>query len=188
MTVKFNKKLTAGLMAAALATASWGALAAVNPTSLSVTFSGSVVDNTCATPTLASGGSTVSIGRISQANFTGVGSVGKTAPFTLNFTGCGSSVTTADIWFDGATTNSIHALDNSTADTNSEGVGIQVWDGTGTTTHLHSDDPTQRLTNVALTASGSSSVTLMAKAVQTGSTKPTIGDVSATGTLYIEYQ
>lgn len=189
MAVKFNKKLTAGLVAATLAAASWGAMAASgNPATLNVTFTGTVVDNTCATPTLAGGGSTVPFGRISRANFTGIGAVGKAVPFTLNFTDCGSDASAANIWFEGVTGNSIHALDNGTAAANSEGVGIQVWDGTGTTTHLHSDDPTQKLTNVVLTAGGSSSVTLMAKAVQTGSTQPTTGDVNATGTLHIEYQ
>ena len=182
MNVVFNKKMMVGLFAASMAVASYGALAASVPVTLSVTFTGNIKNNTCDTPTV-SGSGTVAFGTISQSAFSNtVGYTGDTKDFTVTFTNCGNDTTGVNVWFAGTTTNSVHAVDNSGTST---GVGVQVWNGA---TQLQSDN-TSAKTSYTLTSGASPQVkTLQARVVQTTTAKPGVGTLNATGTLYVQYQ
>lgn len=189
MKVNLNKKLVTTLMAASLAASSWGVVASpANPQSLAITFTGTVVDNTCSTVTVE-GGSTVNFGNITRANFTGAGTVGKTMPLTLTFDNCGSDTTSASVYFVGTTNNTVGAVDNKA---NAEGetilsthVGVQMWDESGTAVQLKSDDTTAT-TTVDLSGT-TKKLTLTAKVVQTGDTQPSLGRLDTSGTLFVLY-
>lgn len=127
MVVNFKKTLLSGLMAVSLVAVSGGALAASAPVNVDVTFTGTILDNTCDTVSVANGG-TVDFGNISQSDFSGgVGAVGATKSFTIDFTNCGTEAKDVDVWFVGNTTNAINALDNPIAAGNATDVGVQVW-------------------------------------------------------------
>jgi len=196
MTIILSKKLVAVLAVATLATASWKATAdSANPQSIAINFTGKVVDNTCATASVDNG-NTVRFGSISLANFTGVGSVGKTVPFTITFSDCGVSAM-AQIYFSGTTTNAIGAVDNkvnATAGTTrlvgidpySRNIGVQIWDGVY---QLRSDDITATVSPYfSLSGSAPRQRTLMAKVVQTTDSPPTLGGLDASGTLFVVYE
>lgn len=189
MNAKFNKKMVLGLVAASLATASWGALAASTPVPLSVTFTGDIKDNTCGTATIT-GGSTVAFGNISASDFAAAaGSVGATKNFTIGFANCGTQSSGVNVWFVGPTTNSVSAIDNVAGASNATGVGVQVWAGT---THLKSDSTaattTFALTPSAQTAPAAQNLTLQARVVKTSATAPGLGALNTTGTLFVSYQ
>ncbi|VUS33333.1 fimbrial protein [Klebsiella spallanzanii] len=189
MTVNFKKTLVSGLMAASLAAVSCGAMAASYPVDVPVTFTGTIMDNTCDTVSVGDAG-LVAFGTISQSDFgtSGAGAVGATKAFTIDFTGCGTEANDVDVWFTGTTTNSINALDNPTGAGNSENVGVQVYGGAGAATLLKSDDVTAKASYTGvLTAGGTGSVDLVAKVVQTNATLPTLGALNASGTLVVQY-
>lgn len=190
MTFTSRRKLAAGLMAASLAAASWGANAAgTNPQSLAIIFTGTVVDNTCSTAAI-DGGNTVQFNNISRANFTGAGTVGKTMPLSITFSNCGSDTTSAKVYFSGTTDNTVGAVDNKT---NAEGettyathVGVQMWDESGSTPVQLKSDDTTATTSVDLSGT-TKKLTLTAKVVQTGDTTPSLGSLDTSGTLYVLY-
>lgn len=179
-TIQFKKTLMGGLVAASLAICSWSATAATTP--MTVTFTGTVLDNTCGTPTV-SGGGTVAFGNIARTDFNGVGSTGATRDFDITFAGCGNDTSGVYVWFDGTTSNTIHALDNPVAEGNATGVGVQVY---ANSTQLESDNPTATAA-LSLAPTGGT-VQLQARVVQTTSTAPSLGALNTQGTLYVQYQ
>lgn len=186
MKASFNRKLMAGLVAASMAAASWGALAASTPVPLTVTFTGDIKDNTCDTATV-SGGGTVAFGNISASDFgSAAGSSAMSKNFSIAFSNCGTDTSGVKVWFDGTTTNSVNAVDNVAGAGNATGVGVQVWAGT---THLKSDDNTAT-TTFALTPSAPAAQTLnlQARVVKTTAAAPTLGALNTSGTLYVSYQ
>jgi major type 1 subunit fimbrin (pilin) len=189
MTVNFKKTLVSGLMAASLAAVSAGAMATSVPVDVPVTFTGAITDNTCDTPSVENNG-VVAFGNILQTAFgtSGIGAVGAEKAFTINFANCGTEADDVEVWFIGATTNTIHALDNPAVAGNSANVGVQVYGGADAGTLLKSDDVMAKATYTgALTAGGTGSVNLVAKVVQTTATLPTLGDLNASGTLVVNY-
>ncbi|VUS73244.1 fimbrial protein [Klebsiella huaxiensis] len=189
MTINFKKTLVSGLVAASLAVVSGSAMAVSNPVNVDVTFTGTILDNTCDTVSVGDAG-IVAFGTISQSDFgsSGIGAVGATKTFTIDFTNCGTEADDVDVWFVGTTTNTINALDNPTAVGNAENVGVQVYGGAGAATLLKSNDVTAKASYTgALTAGGTGSVDLVAKVVQTTATTPTLGALNASGTLVVQY-
>ncbi|WP_241185106.1 fimbrial protein [Klebsiella grimontii] len=178
----------AGLVAASMAAASWGVLAASVATPLSVTFTGDIKDNTCDTATV-SGGGTVAFGNISASDF-GAGSAAGTSAmskdFKISFANCGTQASAVKVWFSGTTTNTVNALDNVAGAGNATGVGVQVWKGS---THLKSDD-TSAVTTFTLTPSAPAAqdLTLQARVVKTTAAAPGLGSLNTTGTLFVSYQ
>ncbi|HCQ8391327.1 TPA: type 1 fimbrial protein [Klebsiella oxytoca] len=186
MKASFNRKLMAGLVAASMAAASWGALAASAAVPLTVTFTGDIKDNTCDTATV-SGGGTVAFGNISASDFgSAVGSSAMSKDFSIAFSNCGTQASGAKVWFEGTTTNSVSAVDNVAGEDNATGVGVQVWAGT---TQLKSDD-TAATTTFALTPSAPAAQTLnlQARVVKTTAAAPSMGALNTSGTLYVSYQ
>lgn len=191
MTINFKKTLVSGLMAASLAAVSAGAMAASYPVDVPVTFTGTIMDNTCDTVSVGNAG-IVAFNTISQSDFgsSGAGAVGATKAFTIDFAGCGTQASDVDVWFVGsAANNSINALDNPIAAGNAENVGVQVYGGADAATLLKSDDVTAKASYTGvLTAGGTGSVNLVAKVVQTNDAAlPTLGALNASGTLVVQY-
>lgn len=190
MTVNFKKTLVSGLVAASLAAVSCGATAASYPVDVPVTFTGTIMDNTCDTVSVGDAG-VVAFGTISQSDFgsSGVGAIGATKTFTIDFANCGTQASGVDVWFVGsATNNSINALDNPIAAGNAENVGVNVYGGADAATLLKSDDATAKVSYPeALTAGGTGSVNLVAKVVQTNTTLPSVGVLNASGYLVVQY-
>lgn len=189
MTVNFRKTLASGLVAASLAVVSAGAMAASTPVDVAVTFTGTIMDNTCDTVSVGDAG-TVAFGTISQSDFgtSGIGAVGATKEFTIDFANCGTEAKDVDVWFVGNTTNAINALDNSTGAGKAANVGIQVYGGTDSSILLKSNDVTAKASYTdVLTPGSTGSVDLVAKVVQTNATTPTLGELHAEGTLYVQY-
>jgi len=180
MKTGFKKFITGGVTAASLIISA-AAMAATVP--LSVTFTGTVVDNTCGTPTV-SGGGTVAFGNIARSDFTGIGTVGGTRNFTITFTECGNDASGVSVWFSGTTNNTIHAVDNPTAAGNATGIGVQVY---GNNTLLESDNTTATTTFTTIDPNGGGTVQLQARVVQTTATAPGLGVLNAQGTVYVQY-
>lgn len=190
MTINFKKTLVSGLVAASLAVVSGSALAVSTPVDVPVTFTGTIMDNTCDTVSVGDAG-VVAFNTISLSDFgsSGIGAVGATKTFTIDFANCGTEAGDVDVWFVGsAANNGISALDNPVAVGNAENVGVQVYGGAGAATLLKSDDTTAKASYTgALTAGGTGSVDLVAKVVQTTATTPTLGALNASGTLVVQY-
>lgn len=163
---------------------------AAAPGEFDVNFKGQVVDSTCTAS--VDGGRLVEFGRISRSNFTGLGAVGKTVPFTVLFSDCGVGATGAKVYFTGSTAlNTIGAADNITGTqttyAKASGVGVQVWDeNSSTPVQLRADDITATTT---VDLSGTiKKLTLMAKVVQTTDQgQPSGGRLNTDGTLYVVY-
>lgn len=179
MQTGFKKAVVGGVAAAALIISA-GVTATTVP--LSVTFTGTVVDNTCGTPTV-SGGGTVAFGNIAKSDFTGLGSIGGTRDFTITFAGCGDDTSGVSVWFSGTTGNTIHAVDNPTAAGYASGIGVQVY---GNNTLLESDNTTATTTFTTIGSTGGT-IQLQARVVQTTATAPGQGVLNAEGTVYVQY-
>lgn len=184
MTVNFRKNLVTGLMAASLAVVSWGALAVSTPIDVDVTFTGTILDNTCGTPSTGTG-VTVPFGNISQTNFTGQGSTGATKDFTIEFTGCGTEADDVEVWFRGTADGSDGTALENTGGT-STGLAVQVWNNSGSQLEIN-NETSPILYSGILTANGGGSMPLVAKAVQTTATAPSLGTLNTTGTLVVQY-
>lgn len=189
MTVNFKKTLVSGLVAASLAVVSGNVLAASVPVNVPVTFTGTIMDNTCDTVSVGNAG-VVAFNTISLSDFgnSGIGAIGAEKTFTIDFDNCGTQAADVEVWFVGTTANTVNALDNSTGAGNAENVGIQVWGGVAAAVLMKSDDATAKATYMdALTPGGTGSVDLVAKVVQTTATTPTLGDLHAEGILVVQY-
>lgn len=186
MTINFKKTLVSGLVAASLAAVSYGVMAA-NPVDVQVTFTGTILDNTCDTPEVT-GGSTIDFGNISLANFnTTAGTVGKEKEFTLSFANCGADARNIDITFEGANlaADSI-SLANGTGAT---GVGIKLLGGAGYATTMTLNDSSAKASYTSLASgAGPHFISLKAQAVQTTATTPSPGGLNAEGTLVVTYE
>lgn len=192
MTVNFRKTLASGLVAASLAAVSAGAMAVANPVSVAVTFTGTILDNTCGTPTVV-GGSAIEFGNISRANFTDVGSVGKEKVFQLQFTDCGDDAGSVDISFQGVNiADDQTSLANGTEEGDASGIGVKLLGGTnyGTTMTLNNDAAKARYSTLAVggTSSAPHLINLKAQVVQTSATTPSLGTLNAQGTLVVTYE
>lgn len=189
MKINFKKTLVSGLVAASLAAVSFGAMAA-NPVDVAVTFTGTILDNTCDTPTVT-GGSVIAFGNISRANFnTTAGTVGKEKEFTLSFANCGADAQNVDITFKGTNLAADNiSLANGTGASNATGVGVKLLGGTGYATTMTLNDPTAKASYTSLApGAGPHLISLKAQAVQTTATTPSLGALNAEGTLVVTYE
>ncbi len=190
MTINFKKTLVSGLVAASLAVVSGSAMAVSNPVNVDVTFTGTILDNTCDTPTVT-GGSTIAFGNISQANFSNtVGTVGKEKLFTVEFENCGANAQNVDITFTGTddAADGI-SLPNSIAEGNATGVGVTLLGGNNYGTVMKLNDPTAKASYATLSSgAGPFTINLKAQAVQTTASIPSLGDLDASGTLVVTYE
>ncbi|WP_316424940.1 fimbrial protein [Klebsiella oxytoca] len=192
MTVNFRKTLVSGLVAASLAAISAGTMAAANPVEVAVTFTGTILDNTCGTPTVV-GGSAIEFGNISRANFTEVGAVGKEKVFQLQFTNCGNDAGNVDISFKGDDLAADQtSLANGTGEDDASGVGVKLLGGTdyGTTMTLNNDAAKARYSTLAVggTSETPHLINLKAQVVQTSETTPSTGYLNTQGTLVVTYE
>ncbi len=188
MTMNVNKKLVARLMAIALTTTTWGAMAA----SASVEMTGQVIDTTCA---LAPGSDSVSVdlGAPSVGDFDGqaAGYAASSAGFNLNLTNC-SGVTDLAIWASDAQTepalvNSIKNTANSGAAT---GVAMQIFHNSDTTAAGAMNPNSDASNALALTVADQSTheLNFTAKMVKIAAlTTPTPGNVKGNVTINIGY-
>ena len=192
MTVNFRKTLASGLVAASLAVVSGGAMAVSTPVEIGVTFTGTILDNTCATPTTTTENMTVDFGRISQTNFGSAGEAGAIKDFSIEFSDCGSQAGDVQVWFKGTADDVDEtALANTVGEGYSTGVAVQVWKDE--TTQLEIGNSLSPVLYEGLLTSEteggpiSGTMNLIAKAVQTGSSLPSVGTLRADGTLVVQY-
>lgn len=190
MTVNFRKTLVSGLVAASLAAVSGGVMA--NPVNVAVTFTGTIVDNTCDTPTVTdSTGNIVDFGQVSLANFgPSVGDYAAEQDFSLTFSNCGTDVGNVKVTFTGPEAVDAASLKNISG--SATGVGVRVFGGPDTDTELtiNSDDAAATGVYTSLTSTGSHQLPFKARMVRTtvGADALTVGTLDTQGTLVVHYQ
>ncbi|MFA1240772.1 fimbrial protein [Serratia odorifera] len=185
MVVNFKKTLLSGLMVASLAVVSGNVLA--NPVDVSVTFTGTILDNTCDTPTVTdSANNTVDFGRVSLSNFgTAIGTEAAEEEFSLSFTNCGASAEDVNITFRGTAAADNISLDNVSG--TAAGVGVKVYGGPATDTELTINTAAMGEYTSLSSGTGPHLVPLKAKLVRTTEGAVTAGTLDTQGILVVHY-
>jgi len=177
-----NKKSMSGIAIAMVALgASWGASAASESASVSVTAT--VVDNTC-TPQWSAAGVTVDMGRVSSNDF-GADKIGAAETFIMSLVNCGSDTSKVTVTATGeedSVDSSLFA--NSVAD-GATGVAVGLWGGPDFSTQLV---PNGSISIEYPVVNQSIDMNFKAGLMQTGANAPGAGAVKSVINLTMDYE
>ncbi len=176
-----KKTLLATLTTAILAS---GMTQATNYPAGTITFTGTVTGTTCTFTLTGAGtsGSTVTLDPVAVSSFTGVNSEAGQKAFTVAVTGCGS-ITNLQAMFDGTVdANQTDAFANGAVTSPATGVAVRLKDDTAA-----AFTPGTAATKSYSLVGGAVDMNLTAQYVQTTSTAPGQGNVSAITTLNVAY-
>jgi len=172
-----NKSCARTLVAAALSAVSSLAFSADG----TINFTGNITDTAC-TVDPASASQTVNLGTVASTAFSAAGSTASPTRFTINLSSCPAAVASANVRFDGTTSNANNSVLALNSDQTATNVGVAIYE---------QDSSTQipvgnASANKTLSSSGPNTLTYIAKYYATA-TPVTAGTANSTATFTIAY-